>query len=204
MFPALQARYDVVIVEEAAPTDGAWLIEQKPGRWLLHSDGIRKPLPCPPRLEVLEPYPAELASLPAWPSKQPRCGVVSLPHLAGFSGWTQVRGAEWLTAPGVGQFDFLFLPATTDPLHDADWLAERGMPAWLSSQKAAGCRVIAAGWRFEGAELVEPETIPDTRRLGVLMGLRWPEPLPGAEELSRLAAWLERGLGRDRLRALLP
>lgn len=206
--PVLSGRFDSIIIDsppkgEIAAEDDIE-IQRSGGRLRFHLAGEPVSLKETAPLEALEPEPEWLLALPAWESAAPRCGIVSLPHIADFSSWAAVRGAEWLTAAGIGEYAFLFLPMTSDRSFDRAWLEERGLAEWLRRQAAAGTRVVSVGWPWEGAERVEPETIRDLRRLSQLTGVRWPRSLPSEQEWDALTSWLERGVGRERLLRLLP
>lgn len=199
---ALGRRFDVVVSDGEA---GGLEIVRSGGRlrFLLSGEAVslRECDPWP----YLDPEPEDLRSLPGGESAgAPRCGVVSLPHLLDFAGWSAVRGAEWLTTPGIGRYDFLFLPMTADRGFDRTWLDEQGLSPWLRQQAEAGVRVLSVGWSWDGAARIEPEVILSDVLLSRLTGYRWPKRLPSPAEWEALSAWLERGAGRERLLRLLP
>lgn len=133
----------------------------------------------------------ELEGLPDYEyATRPRIGVVSLPHLLDFRDLALLRGAEWLAAPGVGQFEFLFVPATSDAGHDAVWLEETGLAAWFREQALGGAVVASCGWEAGGARVVEREDLSDYRRLSLLLGRRMAPPMPDDEVFEELAAWV--------------
>lgn len=134
----------------------------------------------------------ELEGLPPWEFlTRPRTGVVSLPHLLDFTDLALLRGAEWLTAAGIGRFEFLVVPATSDAAHDAAWLGETKLTDWLSQQAQAGATVISCGWEVPGARLMAREDLTDYRRLSLLLGRRLPAPLPDDAVMDRLAEWID-------------
>lgn len=133
----------------------------------------------------------ELEGLPDWEfATRPRIGVVSLPHLLDFRDLALLRGAEWLVAKGVGQFEFLFVPATSDAGHDAAWLEETGLAEWLREQALGGAVVASCGWEAGGARPVEREDLTDYRRLSLLLGRRMAPPMPDDSVFDGLAAWV--------------
>ncbi len=182
---------DVVVVETAmedARRSGLPVVEVERGASGLLLNGAEVPLSG----DVLTPEPLpEMEGLPEWePATAPRTGVISLPHLADFSDLALMRGAEWLTAAGIGQFDFLLAPATTNAAHDALWLRETGLQSWLEEQAAQGAMVVSCGWDLPGARRVEREDLIDYRRLSLLLGRRLAPPLPSDDTYERLAQWI--------------
>lgn len=182
---------DVVVVEagmEEARASGLPVVEVERGAAGLRLNGVEVPLSS----DVLTPEPLpEMEGLPEWePATAPRTGVLSLPHLADFSDLRLMRGAEWLTAAGIGQFDFLVAPATTNEVLDAQWLRETGLQPWLEQQAAQGAMVVSCGWDVPGARRVEREDLTDYRRLSLLLGRRLAPPLPSDETYERLAGWI--------------
>lgn len=186
----LGGRGDVVIVEgglEEARRGGLPVVEVERDPSSVRVNGSELPW-----IEVLTPEPwPEMEGLPDWdPGNAPRMGVISLPHLAEFADLRLMRGAEWLTAAGVGQFDFLVAPATTNPVHDAGWLAETGLQPWLEEQAAGGAMVVSCEWDVPGARRIEREDLTDYRRLSLLIGRRLAPPMPPDEAYDRLAEWI--------------
>lgn len=182
---------DVVVVEagmDEARASGLPVVEVERGTGGLRLNGVEVPLSS----DVLTPEPLpEMEGLPEWePATAPRTGVISLPHLADFSDLALMRGAEWLTAAGIGQFDFLVAPATTNAVLDAQWLHETGLQPWLEQQAAQGAMVVSCGWDVPGARRVEREDLTDYRRLSLLLGRRLAPPLPPDETYERLARWI--------------
>ncbi|MCS7043954.1 MAG: hypothetical protein NZR01_14305 [Bryobacteraceae bacterium] len=195
---------DLIIVEagqEEARSCGLPVLEVERGAAGVRLNGVDVPL----SEDVLTPEPwPEMEGLPEWePAAAPRTGVLSLPHLADFSDLALMRGAEWLTAAGIGQFDFLVAPATTNPAHDALWLRETGLDLWLQEQAAQGAMVVSCGWDVPGARRIEREDLTDYRRLSLLMGRRLPPPLPADETYDRLALWISGWAERSSLLAPL-
>lgn len=187
----LARRGDLVIIEtslEAARESGLPLVEVERGPSGVRLNGVEVPFSA----DVLTPEPwPEMEGLPVWEAASaPRTGVISLPHLAEFSDLALMRGAEWLTAAGIGQFDFLVAPATTNPDYDAAWLRETGLQPWLEEQASAGAMVVSCGWDLPGARRVEREDLTDYRRLSLLLGRRLAPPLPADEAYDRLADWI--------------
>lgn len=146
-----------------------------------------------------------LAGLAPWEfATRPRIAVVSLPHLDGFSLLEHARGAEWLAAPGPGNFDVILVPPTFHAVSDAAWLKESGLEAWLAAQAARGATLVSCEWEAAGARMVSRETLADYRQMSRILGRRLPAPLPGEETYERLAAWFAAwdGLAGFRLRHL--
>ncbi len=184
-------RGDVVIVE-AQEVPGSMsrlpqiLVER--GREGLRVNGFPLPAFSPAVTHGTVP---ELEGLPDWEfATRPRIGVVSLPHLLDFRDLALLRGAEWLAAPGVGQFEFVFVPATSDAGHDAAWLEETGLAAWLREQALGGAVVASCGWEAAGARRVEREDVTDYRRLSILLGRKMAPPMPDDSVFEGLAAWV--------------
>lgn len=184
-------RGDVVVVE-AQEVPGSMsrlpqiLVER--GRAGLRVNGF--PLPAFSPAVTHEAVP-ELEGLPDWEyATGPRIGVVSLPHLLDFRDLALLRGAEWLAAPGVGQFEFLFVPATSDAAHDVAWLEETGLEAWLREQAQGGAVVVSYGWDAAGARRVERGDVTDYRRLSLLLGRKVAPPMPDDDVFEELAAWI--------------
>ncbi len=186
----LATRGDVVIIEspwEEARSSGLPLIrvERTPGG--LSVNGF----PLPLFSFALTPAEApELEGLPEWDyATRPRTGIVSLPHLLDFGDLALLRGAEWLTAAGIGKFEFIFVPATTNAPHDAAWLEETGLQGWLEEQARSGAEVVSCAWEVGGARVVERADLTDYRRLSLLLGRRLAPPLPGDAVFDELAEW---------------
>jgi len=188
----LAARGDVVIVEapwEEAESSGLPLIqiERTPAAILVN--GFALPLFAPPLTGGDAP---ELEGLPPWDfTTRPRTGIISLPHLFDFRDLALLRGAEWLTSAGAGQFEFLFVPATSNVEHDAAWLEETGLLPWLEEQARGGAVVVSCGWQVGGARVVEREDLTDARRLSIILGRRLDLPLPEDAVFDELADWAE-------------
>jgi cobyric acid synthase len=186
----LAARGDVVIVEapwQEAQSSGLPLIqvEQTPTGVLVNGF----PLPVFAPALTGEDAP-ELEGLPPWEyASRPRTGVISLPHLLDFRDLALLRGAEWLTAAGIGQFEFVFVPATANAPHDAAWLEETGLLPWLEEQARGGAVVVSCGWEVGGARVVEREDLTDARRLSMLLGRRVAPPLPDDAVFDEMAEW---------------
>lgn len=206
----LQRRFETVLVEAGLAvqeTDGAHCLDcfRDARGWGVHLNGSRirfrriEPMAC-----LNEPDAAFL-QVPRWrPGAGPRIAIVSLPHLDDFAAWAAIRGAEWLTVPGVGRFDVLFVPDSLDPGSDAGWLDDTGLADWLKRQAGAGVRVISTCLPVAGAERVPASAIRQPGELARFAGVRWPDQLPREDEIERLAKWLEASAGEDALRALLP
>jgi hypothetical protein len=145
--------------------------------------------------------PAAVAALPEWTfASAPRVGVCSLPNLRNFADFRLFSGAEWLTSPPAGLFQFVIVPATADDAFDRRWLAEVGLDAWLERQRAQGCRVICAGSTLVKGEPVQEGELQDFRTVSLLLARRLPAPDPDDTALEALAVWLERVAGSRRLR----
>jgi hypothetical protein len=127
-------------------------------------------------------------------------GVCSLPNLRNFGDFRLFSGAEWLSAPPAGLFQFVIVPATADAPFDRRWLAEVGLDKWLERQRAQGCRVICAGSTLVKGEPVQEGELQDFRTVSLLLGRRMPPPDPDDTALEALAVWLERVAGSRRLR----
>lgn len=181
---------DVVIVEapwEEARACGLPLIrvERTAGGLSVNS----YPLPLFP-FAVTHAEAPELEGLPEWDyATRPRTGIVSLPHLLDFGDLALLRGSEWLTAAGIGQFEFVFVPATADAPHDGAWLEETGLLAWLEEQARGGAVVVSCAWEVAGARVVERGDLTDYRRLSLLLGRRLAPPMPGDAVFDELAEW---------------
>lgn len=184
-------RGDVVIVEaQAVPGFLGGLpqvrVERDAGG--LSVNGFPLPAFSPALTHGAEP---ELEGLPEWGyATRPRIGVVSLPHLLDFRDLALLRGAEWLVEAGVGQFEFLFVPATSNAGHDAAWLEETGLGQWLRRQALGGAVVAGCGWDISGVRRVEREDLSDYRRLSLLLGRRLAPPMPDDAVFDGLAAWM--------------
>lgn len=184
------ARGDAVIVEapwQEAQSSGLPLIRVERTAEGFSVNGFPLPLfPSP----VTPAEPPELEALPEWDyATRPRTGIVSLPHLLDFRDLALLRGAEWLAAAGIGQFEFLFVPATANGPHDAAWLEETGLLSWLEQQARGGARVVSCGWEVGGARVVERADLTDYRRLSLLLGRRLPPPMPDDAVFDEMADW---------------
>jgi len=201
----LARRGDIVIVEapwEDGRNRGLPLIEVERTASGLSLNGCE--LPWMEAALTPEPWP-ELEGLPEWTlATGPRTGVISLPHLRDFSDLALIRGAEWLTAAGTGQFDFLVAPATSNPAADAAWMEETGLQPWLEEQAARGALVVSCEWNIRGARRIERLDLTDYRRLSLLMGRRLAAPLPSEEIYDALAEWISAWAERASLAARLP
>ncbi|WP_321469994.1 hypothetical protein [uncultured Paludibaculum sp.] len=192
--PALRQRHDVVIVElptGGAPPEGIESLELPVRR----DDGYIHLGQLPPvpafQPDLTPACPDDVAALPPWSlATAPRSGIISLPHLANFSDFRLIRGAEWLTAMAPGRFQFIFLPASLDPRKDLEWLAEAGLDTWIAGQCAGSARLFATGWAYPGAERLETGELADCWKLSRILGRRVPPPLPSEETLDTLARWL--------------
>jgi hypothetical protein len=109
-------------------------------------------------------------------------------------------GAEWLSTPPAGLFQFVIVPATADAAFDRRWLADTELDKWLERQRAQGCRVICAGSTLVKGEPVQQGELEDFRTVSLLLGRRLPPPDPDDTALEALAVWLERVAGSRRLR----
>ncbi len=190
----LRQRFDTVVVETAAgsPVPAEWHTVR-----LSRSEGRIRPggLASLPEFQpdLMPGYGTELEALPAWRlADGPRCGVITLPHMDNFSDYQLLRGSEWLTAPAVGRFANLFLPATANVASDLEWLAETGLAAWISAQRAAGARLSVCGWDYEGATHCERGDPLDFRFLSAFLRRRISPPLPDEQMHGRLAEWFGR------------
>jgi hypothetical protein len=200
----LKRRFDAVVVD-GGTREGGLSVTRGGGRLRFSLEGDPVSLRELEDVPALSPEPEDLRALPdANTGAAPRCGIVSLPHLQHFADWAALRGAEWLTAPGIGAFDFLFLPMTSDRGFDREWLDQQGVSAWLRSQMKNGTRVLSVGWSWEDAGRIEPESVQSDRELSRLTRFRWPQRLPSDAEWEVLTNWIERGVGRERLLRLLP
>lgn len=186
----LEALGDVVIVEapwEEARSSGLPLIrvERTPGG--LSVNGFPLPFfPC----AVTHADAPELEGLPEWEfATRPRTGIVSLPHLLDFGDLALLRGAEWLTAVGIGQFEFVFVPATANAPHDGAWLEETGLLDWLEEQARGGAVVVSCAWEVGGARVIERADLTDYRRLSLLLGRRLAPAMPGDAVFDEMAEW---------------
>lgn len=186
----LARRGDLVIVEtpwRPAPCQSPPLICVERTAEGYSLNGFPLPPFSPPVTHAAVP---ELEGLPPWDyASRPRTGIISLPHLSHFRSLALLRGSEWLTASGIGQFEFLFVPATSNAAHDAAWLEETGLQAWLDEQARGGARVVSCDWAVRGARIVEREDLTDYRRLSLLLGRRLPAPLPDDAVYDALAEW---------------
>ncbi|MGJ5817426.1 hypothetical protein [Paludibaculum fermentans] len=197
--PALQARHDVIIAElpagESAPAGIATL--EIPVSRQDASIQLGKLAPLPLFQPSLTPQPPEdVAALPVWSLiSAPRCGIVSLPHLANFGDFQLLRGAEWLTTGAPGRFQLLFVPGSLQPAKDLDWMREAGLDSWLAAQHSSGARLISTGWAYPDAEQLESGALTDNWTLSRLIGRRVPPPLPTEETLDRLGHWLSEAPG---------
>ncbi len=145
--------------------------------------------------------PAAVAALPEWTfASAPRVGICSLPNLRNFADFRLFSGAEWLSTPPAGLFQFVIVPATADAAFDRQWLADAGLDKWLERQKSQGCRVICAGSTLVKGEPVQEGELQDFRTVSLLLGRRLPPPDPEDTALEALAVWLERVAGVRRLR----
>lgn len=189
--PELRRRFDTVFVEAPA---GARI----PGDWpsvhlgrdngRLFPDGFSSLTEF--HHDLMPVYDAAVAGLPLWNlAGAPRCGVVTLPHMANFIDYQLLRGSEWLTAPAVGRFSHLFLPLTTNAPHDLGWLQETGLSAWIAAQRAAGTQLSVCGWDYPGADRCEPGDLLNFQILSARIGRRVPPPMPDEAMLQQLAAW---------------
>lgn len=153
-------------------------------------------------VSVLFPeIPDAVAALPEWSfASAPRVGICSLPNLRNFADFRLFRGAEWLSSPPAGLFQFVMVPATADAEFDRRWLAEAGLDSWIDKQRSQGCRVISAGSSILKGERVEEGELQDFRTVSLLLGRRLPPPDPDDTALEALAVWLERVAGARRLR----
>lgn len=187
----LASRSDLVIVEagwEEAHAGGLTRVVVDRSDAGITVNGVALPLFAP---SVTHAGAMELEGLPPWEyASRPRTGVISLPHLLEFADLALLRGAEWLTAAGIGQFEFLVVPATANAPHDAAWLEETGLRSWLEQQAQGGAVVISCGWEVSGARTMEREDLTDYRRLSLLVGRRLPAPLPDDPVLDSLAEWI--------------
>lgn len=186
----LAALGDVVIVEapwEEALPSGLPLIRVERTAGGLSVNGFALPL-LP--FAVTHADAPELEGLPEWEyATRPRTGIVSLPHLLDFGDLALLRGAEWLTAAGIGQFEFLFVPATADAPLDGAWLEETGLLGWLEEQARGGAVVVSCAWKVGGARVVERADLADYRRLSLLLGRRLAPPMPGDAVFDEMAEW---------------
>ncbi len=186
----LAARGDAVIIEapwEEVRSSGLPLIRVERAAGGLAVNGF--PLPLFP-LPLTHAAVPELEGLPEWDyATRPRTGIVSLPHLLDFGDLALLRGAEWLTAAGIGQFEFVFVPATANAVHDGAWLAETGLLGWLEEQARGGAVVVSCDWEVGGARVVERGDLTDYRRLSLLLGRRLAPPMPGDAVFDEMAEW---------------
>lgn len=184
------AHGDAVIVEapwEEAQSSGLPLIRVQRTEEGFSVNGFPLPL-FPSALTHAEP--PELQALPEWDyATRPRTGVVSLPHLLDFRDLALLRGAEWLAAAGIGQYEFIFVPATANGPHDAAWLEETGLLPWLEEQARGGAAVISCAWQVGGARMVERSDLTDYRRLSLLLGRRLAPPMPDDAVFDEMAEW---------------
>jgi len=190
--------FDAIVAESgpgAPPLPGALrlLVHTCPEGLCLDGPWGHARLPLFPR-DLMPPEDPDLAALPLFRLGSPRTGVVSLPHYSNFTDFRLLRGSEWIITQAPGVFDFLFLPLTTNPESDFEWLDLVQLKAWLASQHAAGCRFLATGWQPDALPF-PVETIPcgllaDFRYLSRLLGRRIPPPLPEEDTLDELASWI--------------
>lgn len=145
--------------------------------------------------------PAAVAALPEWTfASAPRVGICSLPNLRNFADFRLFSGAEWISSPPAGLFQFVIVPATADAPFDRQWLADAGLDKWLDRQRSQGCRVICAGSTLVKGEPVQEGELQDFRTVSLLLGRKLPPPDPEDTALEALAVWLERVAGSRRLR----
>ena len=145
--------------------------------------------------------PPAVAALPEWNfASAPRVAICSLPNLRNFADFRLFSGAEWLSTPPAGLFQFVMVPATADAAFDRKWLADAGLDKWIERQKSQGCRVICAGSTLVKGEPVLEGELQDFRTVSLLLGRRLPPPDPDDTALEALAVWLERVFGSRRLR----
>lgn len=187
----LAARGDAVIVEAPWPdaqSSGLPLIqvERSPAGISINGFALSA---CTAGLT--EAHDPELDGLPEWEfASRPRTGIVSLPHLLDFRDLSLLRGAEWLTAAGIGQFEFLFVPSTANAGHDAAWLVETGLQSWIEQQARGGAVVVSCDWEVVGARKVERGDLTDYRRLSRLLGRRLAPPMPDDAVYDDIAEWV--------------
>lgn len=188
---ALAPRFDTVFVEAptGAPIPGVWptlRLSRNSGR--IFPEGFASLAEF--QHDLMPGYDSAIAGLPLWSlASGPRCGVVTLPHIANFRDYQLLRGSEWLTVPAVGRFSHLFLPATTNTSHDLDWLQETGLSAWIAAQCATGAKLSVCGWDYPNADRCEPGDLLDFRFLSARIGRRVPPLMPDEATLHQLATW---------------
>ena len=145
--------------------------------------------------------PPEIAELPEWTIQNaPRTGVISLPHLRNFADFRLIRASEWISSPPPGFFHILFVPATSDENFDRAWLRDTGLDQWIATQRSMGSRIFCAGSRLVPGDALEEGDLQDFRAASLALGRRLQPPEPDETALDRLAHWLERLAGRERLR----
>ena len=110
--------------------------------------------------------------------------VVRLPHISNFTDFRSVGPVEWVSKPLAKQFRIVFLPGTKNTIGDLLWLRERGLDAWIHSQRAGGALIvgICGGYQMLGETVDDPEGLesvegsaPGLRLLPVRTVLRWPK-----------------------------
>jgi hypothetical protein len=190
--PRALERADLALVMAAPDSRGASLhvAEDDLGLDLSLPPGANASLPHPRIDPLIPPLSPEVAALPAYRVGIPRCGIISMPHIEHFSDYLILRAAEWIAAPMPGRFDAVFLPTSSNPASDREWLALQGLDDWLSTQRAMGCKLYATGGPvFPHTVDLPRETLLSANALSAVLGVRLQAPLPDDHVLEALADW---------------
>jgi adenosylcobyric acid synthase len=93
-----------------------------------------------------------------------RLAIVRLPCLSNSTDFRLLGWADWLSAPGSGQYDFIVLPGSKNSIHDLRWLRSVGLADWIVAQHRAGATVvgICGGYQMMGASIDDPHGMETT------------------------------------------
>ncbi len=102
-----------------------------------------------------------------------RTAVVKLPHLSNATDFRLLTWADWITAPGTGDYDVVILPGSKNTIADLQWLRSVGLADWILAQYHAGTRVfgICGGFQMLGRQIDDPTGIESDLRTAPGLGL---------------------------------
>jgi adenosylcobyric acid synthase len=94
-----------------------------------------------------------------------RLAIVHLPCLSNATDFRLLTWADWLTAPGSGQYDFIILPGSKNTIEDLRWLRARGLADWIiaQSRRTASVIGICGGFQMMGTSISDPHGMESTR-----------------------------------------
>jgi adenosylcobyric acid synthase len=111
-----------------------------------------------------------------------RLAIVHLPCLSNATDFRLLTWADWLSAPGSGQYDFIVLPGSKSTIEDLRWLRAVGLADWIIAQSRGGASVIGicGGFQMMGASISDPHGMESTGAHEKGLGL-----LPAVTVLTR-------------------